>query len=58
VIYAEETVRSGDGHVGDKEHKSNGMLGITCRTVKQKQKIISIRKGKGTEMRKWTRRKF
>ena len=50
-------MRSGDGHVGDKEQTSNGMLGITCRTVTQKKRI-SIRKGKGTEMRKWTTRKF
>jgi len=38
VTYAEETVRSGDGHVGDKEQKGSGMLGITCRTVTQKRK--------------------
>jgi hypothetical protein len=57
VTYAEKTVRSGDGHVGDKEQKGNGMLRITCRRD-LKKKRISIRKGKGTEMRKWTTRKF
>jgi hypothetical protein len=56
VTYAEETVRSGDGHVGDREQKGNGMLGITCRTVIKKR--ISKGKGKGTEMKKWTTRKF
>jgi len=38
VTYAEETVRSGDGHVGDKEQTSNGMLGMTCRTVTHTKK--------------------
>jgi len=37
VTYAEETVRSGDGRVSDKEQKGKGMLGITCRTVIQKK---------------------
>ena len=31
-------MRSGDGHVGDKEQKGNGMLGITCGTIIQKKK--------------------
>ena len=38
MTYVEETVRSGDGHVGDKEQKGNGMLGITCRAVIKKKK--------------------
>jgi len=37
MTYGDETVRSGDGHVGDKDQKGNGMLGITCRTVIQKK---------------------
>jgi hypothetical protein len=31
-------MKSGDGHVGENKQKGNGMLGVTCRTVIQKNK--------------------